>query len=112
MTLEANDAVLVDCIRSPMARSKDSAYKHVRAEELSAAMINGLLARNPAVPPLDVEDVIWGCVNQTLEQGFNIARNALLLSELPHSTCAQTVNRLCGSCLLYTSDAADDTSEV
>jgi len=97
MTLNANDAVLVDCIRSPMARSKGGVFKHVRADELSATLINALLSRNQAVPPGEVEDVIWGCVNQTLEQGFNIARNALLLSELPHSTCGQTVNRLCGS---------------
>jgi len=47
--------------------------------------------------PEDVEDVIWGCVNQTLEQGWNVARNAALISVLPHTTCAQTVNRLCGS---------------
>jgi acetyl-CoA acyltransferase len=45
----------------------------------------------------EVEDVIWGCVNQTLEQGMNIARNALLLAGLPHTVPGQTVNRLCGS---------------
>ena len=44
-----------------------------------------------------VEDVIWGCVNQTLEQGMNVARNALLLAGLPHTVPGQTVNRLCGS---------------
>ena len=31
------------------------------------------------------------------EQGFNIARNSLLLSRIPHTVPAQTVNRLCGS---------------
>jgi acetyl-CoA acyltransferase len=97
MTLHARDAVIVDGIRTPMARSKAGAYKHVRAEELSARLINALLERNPNVQPADVDDVIWGCVNQTLEQGWNIARNAALMSLLPHSTCAQTVNRLCGS---------------
>jgi acetyl-CoA acyltransferase len=97
MTLHARDAVIVDGIRTPMARSKAGAYRHVRAEELSARLINALFERNPNVLPEDVEDVIWGCVNQTLEQGWNIARNASLMSVLPHSTCAQTVNRLCGS---------------
>jgi acetyl-CoA acyltransferase len=80
-----------------MARSKDGAYKLVRAEELSAHLMDALLRRNPAVDPASVEDVIWGCVNQTLEQGWNIARNAALMTALPHSTCGQTVNRLCGS---------------
>lgn len=97
MKLHARDAVLVDGIRTPMGRSKDGAFRFVRAEELSAQLINALLYRNPAVEPEAVEDVIWGCVNQTLEQGWNIARNAALMSVLPHSTCAQTVNRLCGS---------------
>jgi acetyl-CoA acyltransferase len=59
--------------------------------------MKSLFKRNPAVDPAEVEDVIWGCVNQTLEQGMNIARNALLLAGLPHTVPGQTVNRLCGS---------------
>ncbi len=97
MTLNARDAVIVDGIRTPMARSKGGAFRNVRAEELSAHLINALFERNPEVTPAETEDVIWGCVNQTLEQGWNVARNAALMSVLPHSTCAQTVNRLCGS---------------
>ena len=97
MKLNARDAVIVDGVRTPMARSKGGAYRFIRAEELSALLINALFERNADVLPADVEDVIWGCVNQTLEQGWNIARNAALISVLPHSTCAQTVNRLCGS---------------
>lgn len=97
MKLNARDAVIVDGIRTPMARSKGGAFRNVRAEELSAHLINALFERNPAAQPAEVEDVIWGCVNQTLEQGWNVARNAALISVLPHSTCAQTVNRLCGS---------------
>src|SRR5690606_18010001 len=42
-------------------------------------------------------DVIWGCVNQTLEQGWNIARMASLMTPIPHTSGAQTVSRLCGS---------------
>ncbi|MFT4671923.1 MAG: acetyl-CoA acyltransferase, partial [Pseudohongiellaceae bacterium] len=91
MSLQLRDAVIVDGIRTPMARSKGGAFKHVRAEELSARLINALFERNPNVHPADVEDVIWGCVNQTLEQGWNVARNAALMSVLPHTTCAQTV---------------------
>ena len=97
MSLNARDAVIVDCIRTPMGRSRGGAFKHVRAEELSARLMDAMFERNPLVNPADVEDVIWGCVNQTLEQGWNIARNAALMSVLPHTTCGQTVNRLCGS---------------
>ena len=59
--------------------------------------MQGLLARNSALDPKTIDDVIWGCVNQTLEQGFNVARSAALLAGLPHSVAGQTVNRLCGS---------------
>ncbi|MGZ5476625.1 MAG: acetyl-CoA C-acyltransferase FadA [Thermoanaerobaculia bacterium] len=91
------DVVVVDAVRTPMGRSKGGMFRNVRAENLSAAMITALMKRNPKVDPNEIEDVIWGCVQQTLEQGFNVARFASLLADLPHSVSAQTVNRLCGS---------------
>jgi acetyl-CoA acyltransferase len=77
------DVVIVDAVRTPMGRSKAGVFRHVRAEDLSAQLIKAILKRNPAVKPAEIEDVIWGCVQQTLEQGFNIARNAALLAGLP-----------------------------
>ncbi|MBV1788264.1 acetyl-CoA C-acyltransferase FadA [Marinobacterium sp. D7] len=111
MSLKPTDVVIVDGLRTPMGRSKGGCFRNVRAEELSAATIRGLLARNPQVDPNAIEDVIWGCVNQTLEQGFNIARNASLLAGLPHSVAGQTVNRLCGSSMsaLHTAAQAIQT---
>lgn len=91
------EVVVIDAVRTPMGRSKGGMFRHVRAENLSADVINALLKRNPAVDPSEIEDVIWGCVQQTLEQGFNIARFASLMTSIPHTTSAQTVNRLCGS---------------
>lgn len=91
------DVVIVDAVRTPMGRSKGGMYRNVRAEELSAHLIKAIMARNAALKPADVEDVIWGCVQQTLEQGFNIARNVALMAGLPQSVPGQTVNRLCGS---------------
>ena len=91
------DAVIIDAVRTPMGRSKGGMFRNVRAETLSAALITALLQRNPKVDPGEIEDVIWGCVQQTLEQGYNIARNASLLTAIPHTASAQTINRLCGS---------------
>ncbi len=91
------DVVIVDAVRSAMGRSKGGAFRNVRAENLSAELIKALLARNPSIKPSDIEDVIWGCVQQTLEQGFNVARQISLLAGLPHEVSGQTVNRLCGS---------------
>ncbi len=100
------DAVVVDAVRTPMGRSKGGMFRNVRADDLSAALINALLDRNPAVDPAEVEDVIWGCVQQTLEQGFNIARFASLMTRIPHTTGAQTINRLCGSSMSALHSAA------
>ncbi|SQH74581.1 3-ketoacyl-CoA thiolase (Fatty oxidation complex beta subunit) (Beta-ketothiolase) (Acetyl-CoA acyltransferase) [Shewanella benthica] len=90
-------AVIVDCIRTPMGRSKAGVFRNVRAETLSAELMKALVERNPKLDPNTIEDVIWGCVQQTLEQGFNIARNASLLAGLPKQIGGVTVNRLCGS---------------
>ncbi|MFT4725752.1 MAG: acetyl-CoA acyltransferase [Granulosicoccus sp.] len=97
MSFQARDVVIVDGVRSPMGRSKGGAFVNVRAENLSAALVDALFVRNPSVDRGDVEDVVWGCVNQTLEQGFNVARAVGLLAGLPKQVAAQTVNRLCGS---------------
>ena len=91
------DVVIVDAVRTPMGRSKGGMFQNVRAENLSAEVINALLKRNPKVDPNEIEDVIWGCVQQTLEQAYNIARFASLMTAIPHTASAQTINRLCGS---------------
>ncbi|WP_143871466.1 acetyl-CoA C-acyltransferase FadA [Catenovulum sediminis] len=100
------EVVIVDAIRTPMGRSKAGVFRNVRAEDLSAHIMQSLLARNPAVDANEIEDVIWGCVMQTLEQGFNIARNAALLAGLPKNVAAVTVNRLCGSSMQALHDAS------
>ena len=106
MTIQARDAVVIDCVRSPMGKSKNGMYRFVRAEMLSVALVNALFERNPNVDPSEVEDVIWGCVNQTMEQGWNIARYISLMTNIPHEAGGQTVNRLCGSSMQSIHSAA------
>ncbi|MAM89474.1 acetyl-CoA C-acyltransferase FadA [Allohahella sp. A8] len=105
MSLNPRDVVVVDCVRSPMGRAKNGIFKHTRAEDISARLINALFERND-VNPAEVEDLIWGCVNQTKEQGFNVARQISLMSVIPHTSSAQTVNRLCGSAMTAIHTAA------
>lgn len=106
MTVKSRDVVIVDCARTPMGRSRHGIFRHVRADDLSAALVNGLLARNEALDPAEIDDVIWGCVNQTEEQGWNIARMMALLTPIPHTVPAQTVSRLCGSSMTALHTAA------
>ncbi|RUS00563.1 acetyl-CoA C-acyltransferase FadA [Pectobacterium polaris] len=98
--------VIVDAVRTPMGRSKGGAFRQVRAEDLSAHMMRSLLSRNAALDAREIDDIYWGCVQQTLEQGFNVARNAALLAEIPMNVPATTVNRLCGSSMQALHDAA------
>lgn len=95
-TLNPRDVVIVDGVRTAMGKSKNGMFRHVRADSMSAELIRALVARNQ-FDVNEIEDVIWGCVNQTLEQGWNIARTASLLADLPKTVAGQTVNRLCGS---------------
>jgi acetyl-CoA acyltransferase len=91
------EVVIVDAIRTPMGKARQGIYRNIRAETLSAHLMAEIIQRNPQLDQCDLADVIWGCVKQTKEQGFNIARNAALQANLPHSVPAQTINRLCGS---------------
>ncbi|MBK6407556.1 MAG: acetyl-CoA C-acyltransferase FadA [Holophagales bacterium] len=100
------DVVIVDAVRTPMGRSKGGIFRNVRAENLSADLVNALLARNPAVDPAEVDDVIWGCVQQTLEQAYNVARFIQLMTPIPKQVPAQTINRLCGSSMTALHSAA------
>jgi len=97
MSLNPRDIVVVDAVRTAMAKAKHGAFRNVRAETLSAEVMQALFDRNDRLDPAAVDDVIWGCVNQTLEQGYNIARNAAILTDMPRTVPGQTINRLCGS---------------
>ena len=100
------DVVIVDAVRTPMGRSKGGMFRNVRAETLSAEVIKALLSRNPEVDPAEVDDVVWGCVQQTLEQAYNVARFAQLMTPIPKQVPAQTINRLCGSSMTALHSAA------
>lgn len=112
MSLNPRDAVIVDFGRTPMGRSRGGMHRNTRAENMSAHLIRSLLERNDKVNPAEVEDVIWGCVNQTLEQGWNIARMASLMTQIPHTSAGQTISRLCGSSMsaLHTAVQAIQTN--
>lgn len=106
MSLNDRDVVIVDAVRTPMGKSRNGMYRHVRAENLSSLLVQALQERNPGWDVAQTEDVIWGCVNQTLEQGMNVARVIGMMAGLPRTVAAQTVNRLCGSSMQALHSAA------
>lgn len=100
-------AVIIDAARTPIGRAHPDKgiYRDVRADDLSADLMDALLKR-VGIPAALVEDVQWGCVKQQAEQGYNIGRMAALIAGLPIETGAATVNRLCGSSLQAINQAA------
>src|SRR5271156_566229 len=102
-----SQAVIIDAIRTPIGRaSADKGYyRDVRADELSAYVIEALVQRTGIDPKL-IEDVRWGCVQQQGEQGYDVARIAALVAGLPEETGGVTINRNCASSLQAINDAA------
>jgi acetyl-CoA acetyltransferase family protein len=95
MLSSMRDAYIVDAVRSPIGR-RNGSLSEVRADELAAQVLNGLLARLD-LEPGEIEDVQMGCVTQVGEQALNVGRGAVLVAGWPETVCATTVDRQCGS---------------
>ncbi|WP_303759700.1 3-oxoadipyl-CoA thiolase [Alcanivorax jadensis] len=98
------DAYIYDGLRTPFGRH-GGALAPVRPDDLLAGVIRELVQRN-GFEPSRYEDVVIGNTNQAGEDARNVARHAGLLAGLPESVAGITVNRLCGSGLAATLDAA------
>jgi 3-oxoadipyl-CoA thiolase len=90
------EVFICDYIRTPIGRYGGS-LSALRTDDLAAAPIRALVARNPGVDWDAVDDTIYGCANQAGEDNRNVARMAVLLAGLPIGVPGTTVNRLCGS---------------
>ena len=90
------EAFICDAVRTPIGRY-GGVLASVRADDLAAVPLTGLMDRNRQVDWSGVDDLIYGCANQAGEDNRNVGRMAVLLSGLPVSIPATTVNRLCGS---------------
>ena len=91
-----NEAFICDAVRTPIGRY-GGALKDVRADDLGAIPLRELMRRHPQLDWEAVDDVTYGCANQSGEDNRNVARMSLLLAGLPLSVPGTTVNRLCGS---------------
>ncbi len=99
------EAFICDAIRTPIA-SYGGSLASIRADDLGALPLKALLARNPALDPAAVEEVFYGCANQSGEDNRNVARMSLLLAGLPPAVPGVTLNRLCASGLEAVGQAA------
>jgi acetyl-CoA acyltransferase len=92
------DAVIVDAVRTPVAKGKPGgAYADVHPVDLHAHALTTLVERVAGLDPAEVDDVIGGAVGQIGEQSTNTTRMAVLAAGFPESVPAVTVDRQCGS---------------
>ncbi|CAN5293944.1 3-oxoadipyl-CoA thiolase [soil metagenome] len=90
------DAFICDAVRTPIGRY-GGGLAGIRADDLGAVPMKALLARNPHLDPAAIEEVFFGCANQSGEDNRNVARMSLLLAGLPAAVPGVTLNRLCAS---------------
>ncbi|MGK5679797.1 acetyl-CoA C-acyltransferase [Actinoplanes sp. URMC 104] len=89
------DAVIVGAVRTPVGR-RGGGLAGVHPVDLSAHVLRAL-AEQSGFDPVDVDDVVWGCVSQVGEQSWNVGRNAVLAAGWPESVPGTTLDRQCGS---------------
>ena len=90
------DAFICDAIRSPIGRFGGS-LATIRADDLASLSLKELIKRNSSINWEDVDEVVFGCANQSGEDNRNVARMSLLLAGLPQTIPGITINRLCAS---------------
>lgn len=101
------DVVIVDSVRTGLAKSFRGSFNLTRSDDMVAHCIDALLSRHPNLSPDEVEDVVVGAASHSGEQDGNLARLAVILSKLPVTTAGVTINRFCSSGLQSIAIAAN-----
>ncbi len=91
-----NNAVIVSYVRSPFAPATKGGLRGIRADEIAAQVLRGLVAKS-GIDAAELEALYLGCAFPEGEQGMNLARLIVFLADLPHSMAGVTVNQFCGS---------------
>ncbi len=101
----SKEVYLVDGVRTAIGNFGGT-LSGVRADDLAAIAMKGLIEKFPGLDLTQIEDVIFGCANQAGEDNRNVARMASLLAGIPLEAGGETVNRLCASGMAATINAA------
>jgi acetyl-CoA acetyltransferase family protein len=96
--MRGREVVIIEAARTPIGRGhrEKGAFRDVHPNELLGAVYTAVLER-AGVDPIEVDDVVTGCVQQVGEQSWNVGRNAWLQAGLPYEVPATTIDRQCGS---------------
>ena len=101
------EPLVFDAIRTPRGRGKSNGSLHtVKPVDLVVGLMHEMLARNPKLDAVRVDDVLLGCVTPIGDQGADIARTAAVKAGLPDTVPGMQINRFCSSALDAVNTAA------
>lgn len=106
-------SVIIDAVRSAIG-VKNGDLVGIRADDLTAQVLKGLMDRNPKIQKEDVEDIVLGCAFPEGPQGMLMARSVGALAGFPKETAGKVVNRFCGSSMdsLHQLSTAIETGDI
>jgi acetyl-CoA acyltransferase len=107
MSKQIQEAYIVAATRSPIGKAPRGMFNKTRPDDLLVRVIQSALAQAPGLDPALITDAIIGCSFPEAEQGFNIARQSVLLAGLPRTVGGVTINRYCASGITALAMAAD-----
>ncbi len=107
MSKQLQDAYIVAATRTPIGKAPRGMFNKTRPDDLLVRVLQSALAQAPGLDPALITDAIIGCSFPEAEQGFNVARQAVLLAGLPKTIGGVTVNRYCASGITALAMAAD-----
>ncbi|MTV40330.1 acetyl-CoA C-acyltransferase [Duganella radicis] len=107
MSKQVQDAYIVAATRTPIGKAPRGMFNKTRPDDLLVKVIQSALAQAPGLDPALITDAIIGCSFPEAEQGFNIARQSVLLAGLPRTVGGVTINRYCASGITALAMAAD-----
>lgn len=103
------EVVIVDSVRTGLAKSFRGKFNMTRPDDMAAHCVDSLLVRNGIDPKL-VDDCIVGAGSNEGAQGMNIGRNVAVLSRLGNPVAGMTLNRFCSSGLQAIAIAANQVA--
>ncbi|MYM28739.1 acetyl-CoA C-acyltransferase [Duganella sp. CY15W] len=107
MSKQIQEAYIVAATRTPIGKAPRGMFNKTRPDDLLVKVIQSALAQAPGLDPALITDAIIGCSFPEAEQGFNIARQSVLLAGLPRTVGGVTINRYCASGITALAMAAD-----
>ncbi|ELX12269.1 MULTISPECIES: acetyl-CoA C-acyltransferase [Oxalobacteraceae] len=107
MSKQIQDAYIVSATRTPIGKAPRGMFNKTRPDDLLVRVLQSALAQAPGLDPALITDAIIGCSFPEAEQGFNIARQSVLLAGLPKTIGGVTINRYCASGITALAMAAD-----